>query len=500
MKNAVIYARYSSDKQREESISAQIRECTSFAIQNGYKIIGEYVDRAMTGKTSQRPQFLDMIKQSQKQKFQYVIVYRFDRFSRNSYDNAIYEKKLNDNGVTLVSATERIPTDPSGILLKSVIIGLNEYYSVELSEKVLRGQTQNALELKWPGGVVPLGYKLDSEKHIMIDESKAFIVKDIFDMFLNGLSVGRIATILNENHYTTTRGGIFKRNHVYSILHNERYTGVFSWKDIKKPDAIPPIISKEVFFKVSEKIKTFKKKCTRDGEKYMFSGKVYCKECGQKMVGTGGKSRSGQIYHYYSCPNKKCPTKNIRTDILEGIIYHRTNEILSDESTVAAIAKQAVAIQPENEAGLKVQALKNSIKDTEKKIDNCIKAIENGISSESLANTLNKNEALLEELKIQLSKAEILAQGEKLTEEKIRFFFSCINKKSQSSQRYRTILFKCFIRRILISNDIIEIQYNYNNELECSNLCNFGGTICHKYEHFHLFFTRDYFFTLLHRL
>lgn len=164
MKTAVIYARYSSDKQREESIDGQLRICYDYAQKNGFVIVGEYIDRALTGKTDKRPQFLEMIEKSAEKAFQYVLLYKLDRFSRNKYDNAIYKHKLEKNGVKLVSATENIPQDPSGILLESVIVGLAEYYSAELSEKVLRGQTQNAIKLKWPGGVVPLGYKLDNEK------------------------------------------------------------------------------------------------------------------------------------------------------------------------------------------------------------------------------------------------------------------------------------------------------------------------------------------------
>ena len=89
MTKAVIYARYSSHNQREESIEGQIRECQDFAVRNGFTIIGEYIDRAISGKTDNRADFQRMIKDSERGNFQVVLVYAIDRFARNRYDSAI---------------------------------------------------------------------------------------------------------------------------------------------------------------------------------------------------------------------------------------------------------------------------------------------------------------------------------------------------------------------------------------------------------------------------
>ena len=160
-KTAVIYARYSSDRQREESIEGQIRECSAYAKRNDITILKIYSDRAMTGKTDRRPEFQMMIKDAAKQVFDYVLVYKLNQFARNRYDSAQYKHRLKKYGIKVISAMENIADDPSGILLESVIEGMAEYYSVELAENVMRGMTENALECKWPGGIVPLGYKLE---------------------------------------------------------------------------------------------------------------------------------------------------------------------------------------------------------------------------------------------------------------------------------------------------------------------------------------------------
>ena len=120
---AVIYARYSSDNQREESIEGQIRECTAYAEKNGITIVKHYIDRAISAKTDNRPEFQQMIKDSDKKLFDIVLVWKLDRFARNRYDSARYKTQLKKNGVKLMSATEIISEGPEGIILESVLEG-----------------------------------------------------------------------------------------------------------------------------------------------------------------------------------------------------------------------------------------------------------------------------------------------------------------------------------------------------------------------------------------
>ena len=161
---AVIYARYSSDSQREESIEGQIRECTAFAEKNGITILRHYIDRAYSAKTDNRPDFQEMIKDSGKKLFDMVIVWKLDRFARNRYDSARYKAQLKRNGVKVVSATEVISEGAEGIILESVLEGYAEYYSADLSEKVIRGRKENALECKFNGGTIPIGYVIDEQQ------------------------------------------------------------------------------------------------------------------------------------------------------------------------------------------------------------------------------------------------------------------------------------------------------------------------------------------------
>ena len=166
---AVIYARYSSDNQREESIEGQIRECTAYAEKNGITIVKHYIDRAISAKTDNRPEFQQMIKDSDKKLFDIVLVWKLDRFARNRYDSARYKTQLKKNGVKLMSATEVISDGPEGIILESVLEGYAEYYSADLSEKVIRGMTENALKGKFSGGAIPFGYTINADRRFEID-------------------------------------------------------------------------------------------------------------------------------------------------------------------------------------------------------------------------------------------------------------------------------------------------------------------------------------------
>ena len=150
---AVIYARYSSDNQKEESIDGQLRECKSYAERNGIKIINSYIDRALSAKTDNRPQFQKMIHDSSRKLFDIILVWKLDRFARNRYDSAHYKNVLNKNSVKVVSVTETISRGAEGILLESMLEGMAEYYSAELSEKITRGLTENALKCKFNGVV-----------------------------------------------------------------------------------------------------------------------------------------------------------------------------------------------------------------------------------------------------------------------------------------------------------------------------------------------------------
>ena len=237
--NAVIYARYSSDNQREESIEGQLRECTAYAEKNGITVLRHYIDRAFSAKTDNRPEFQNMIKDSNKKLFDMIIVWKLDRFARNRYDSARYKAQLKKNGVKVVSATEVISDGAEGIILESVLEGYAEYYSADLAEKVVRGMTENALKAKYNGGTMPLGYVIDDEQHFQLDPNTAPFVLEAFKKYDEGATLTEIRDWLNEKGVTSTRGYKISYNTVQHLLSNRRYIGEFRFRDIVTPGGIP---------------------------------------------------------------------------------------------------------------------------------------------------------------------------------------------------------------------------------------------------------------------
>ena len=167
MKTAVIYARYSSERQTEQSIEGQLRVCHEYAARNDFIIVETYIDRAMSGTNDHRTNFQRMLKDSAKRAWDYVLVYKLDRFSRNKYETAMNKKTLRDNGVRLISATENIPDTPEGIILESLLEGMAEYYSAELSQKVKRGFRESREKGFFTGGHLLFGYRLQDKKIII---------------------------------------------------------------------------------------------------------------------------------------------------------------------------------------------------------------------------------------------------------------------------------------------------------------------------------------------
>ena len=216
---AVIYARFSSEKQNEASIEGQLRECMDYANFNSIEVIGNYIDRAQSAKTDHRPEFQRMIKDSYKHVFDCIIVWKLDRFARNRYDSAYYKNVLKKNGVRVISAKESISQGADGILLESILEGYAEYYSAELSEKVKRGMTENALKAKSNGVRPPFGYYVDDTDHYQIDKTISPIIKEIFNLYVDGVKITEIASRLKERG-VKNRGYELNYNAIFRILTN----------------------------------------------------------------------------------------------------------------------------------------------------------------------------------------------------------------------------------------------------------------------------------------
>jgi site-specific DNA recombinase len=462
---AVIYARYSSDNQREESIEGQIRECTAYAEKNGITVIKHYIDRALSAKTDNRPDFQQMIKDSEKRLFDIVLVWKLDRFARNRYDSAHYEYLLERNHVKLVSATEPISDSPAGIMVKSMLTGMAEYYSAELSEKVVRGMTENVLKGKYNGGTIPIGFKVDEEKFFQIDPLKAPFVVEAFQRYNDGATMKELMNWLNDSGVTTNRNQKFTYNSVQKLLTNKRYIGENHFKDIVMPDSIPAIVDKDLFEEVQLKIKKNSRAPARHKaeDDYLLTTKLFCGMCGAMMFGECGTGRNKVVHHYYKCATAKrfktCKKKTVRKEWLEDLVVAETMKLIQDDAVIDAIVAEVLELQEQENTTLPL--LEKQMKEVENSIENMLNAIQAGVLTSSTKARLEKLEEQQKELEVRIAEEKIAKP--RLSENQIRFWLTRLRKLDPNVKSHRETLINTFVNAVYLYDEKVLITFNYKD-------------------------------------
>ena len=467
--NVVIYARYSSHNRQETSIEGQLKVCHEFCQRNNYTVIEEYIDRALTGTTDNRPDFLRMIRDSAKKEFVYIIVYQLDRFARNRYDSAIYKNKLKKYGVRVLSAKENINDDASGILMESVLEGMAEYYSAELSQKVKRGMQINAEKCLCTGGNRTLGFIIDENKNFQIDPDTAPIIKIIFEMYANGNTIPEITNHLNKFGYKTVQNKPFGRNSIRNILHNKRYIGTYTFNDMEIPDGIPRIVSDELFYKVQSVLEKNKKAPARAKarERYLLTTKLFCGHCKSMMTGFSGTGQRGVVYRYYECKGLKdrvCNKKRVRKEYIEDIVVDVCRGLLTTEN-INRISSEIMKIINSEAVTYSLQHLKKQLISNINKRDNLINAVAE-CDNDSLRKTFYEKiiaiEAQITELEEEIRKEE--KKQSIITEPQIKFFLTSLKKGNANDERYRQALVNTFINKIFLYDDKLTFVFNSGDE------------------------------------
>ena len=463
---AVIYARYSSDNQREESIEGQIRECTAFAEKNGITILRHYIDRAFSAKTDNRPEFQNMIKDSGKRLFDMIIVWKLDRFARNRYDSARYKAALKKNGVKVVSATEVISDGAEGIILESVLEGYAEYYSADLSEKVVRGMTENALKSKYNGGTLPIGYQIDSDQCFQLDPLTAPFVREAFQRYDEGATMTQIRDWLNGQGVKNTRGQKMTYNSIQHLLNNRRYIGEYTYRDIVVPDAIPAIVPQDLFERVQEKLAKNKKAPARHKaeDDYLLTTKLFCGYCGAYLCGESGTSHTGNVHHYYKCVSVKkkrteCHKKSVKKEWIEDLVVNETMKMVMDDTAIEAIVSMLMDLQDRENVNLPLY--EQQLREADTAIQNLLNAIQQGILTKSTKGRLEELEATKEELETKIA-CEKLAKP-KVSAEFMTFWLHRFRKLDVRQKSHRKMLIDTFVNAIFLYDDKMVITFNYKD-------------------------------------
>lgn len=463
---AVIYARYSSSSQREESIEGQLRDCHEYARKNNLIIVGEYIDRALTGRTDKRPDFQRMIKDSEKGLFQVVICWKMDRFARNRYDSAVYKYKLKHNNVRVVYAKEAIPDGPEGIILEGVMEASAEYYSRNLSENVKRGNYDSALELKTLGQTL-LGLRKGLDGRFELDPATAPIVRRIFEEYAAGEPAKKIIDRLNAEGYRTSYGNPFNMNSVRGIVKNEKYVGVYQYKDFRVEDGIPAIVTRELFEKCQRMLERHRR---APAEKwpthFRLTTKLFCGECGQPMTGDSGTSRNGQVHHYYICNHRrahKCKKERVKKAWIEEFVISKLTALIHSDEFVQGVADRVMEFQSREKDNSALRTLQKHLKANERAINNLLSAMESGIVTPSTKSRLMELET--EQARIEKAIARELIEKSEVERDQVVYFLEQFRRGDTKDEEYQNFLIDTFLNSVYLYDDgKIVLLLNYTNE------------------------------------
>lgn len=467
IKTACLYLRYSSSNQTEQSIEGQMHVCQDFCKRHNIRIVEMYIDRATSASKDieKRVEFLKMIKDSEKGNFNAVIVYKLDRFARSRYDSATYKYRLKRNGVQLISATENITQDPEGIILESVLEGMAEFYSAELSQKINRGMRESAMKHNSIGGAIPLGYKT-VDKKLVIDETTAPIVREAFQMYADGESVAEICRTFNNRGYKTSKGTRFGKSSFTKIFRNEKYIGVYKYHDYRAEDVIPPIIDKDLWDRVQVRVGKIKKAPARNKARhtYLLTGKLFCGHCGSAMNADG----NSQGYLYYRCYGKKnldkqCNKRNMEKNLIERLVAQDAMSFLTDEyiEKIATIACDRNKQEIESDSPIPV--IRDRIRQVDVSLNNLLKAIETGSAPDMLVKRMGELETEKKDMEVQLKKE--MAHQVYIDKEQVIFWLEKFREGDINDEEFCQTVIDLFVNSVTVwdePDDKFKITIAYN--------------------------------------
>lgn len=424
---AMINARYSTDNQNPDSIEVQVEKCREWCHQRNVPILGIFADEATSGMKDTRPQYENMMMQLRQGIGDMVVIYDQSRMFRKMTSWFAFRDELTAMGVQVISVTQPMIgkdlRDPTNFLTEGSMALFNQIWALQSRQKTMEKMRFMARNGQHTGGKPALGYKVEDGR-LVICEEEAATVRRIFEEYASGQSYKSIIDGLNRDGIKTKRGNAFGSNSLHDLLHNEKYIGVLVYgqspyredgtrnthsKDganmIRIEDAIPPIVSKELFETVQNRMAQNKRQQGGRPPKnrdYPLKGKVFCGECKSAMT----ISISHQKYTYYRCTGKKrlhtCDAAPISADYLEQRVAEAIRSYLGNPTEIKGLIRilrdQAEKLQAGSVARL--QSLIDQERDIKKKLDNAIDAVLNGLATPTIKERIQQ----LEQQKVDVAK------------------------------------------------------------------------------------------------
>jgi site-specific DNA recombinase len=456
---AITYSRYSSASQNDASIEQQQSLNNDWAKAHGYKVIKEYADHAISGQSSDRPEYQLMLSELKLLKPAVLILWKSDRLGRDAMELAMAKRFIRNAGCKIEYVSEVAPDiDTSqGKLIENMTDAIAQFWADTSRENILRGQDHKAKNSMFLGHNI-LGYRKSADDRYELDPESSPIVKKIFNDYASGVAMQTIADDLNDQGIKSSTGSKFTVNGLRSILKNDRYIGIYKYGKYVNEGGMPVIIEKELFDKVQKMFDKNKRNSqkVKESHRHWLSGKLYCGHCGEPMHGVSGTGKSGKIHYYYACKNArkhKCNKKNVTAELIEGLVLKYLTELLSNTEAMASLAVETYEYykkQAYSDDYLKT--LESRLAKTEAELENLLKMVLKGTVSETIANAMEEREAgikaLNEAIVVEKTKLNMLE-----SENSIKKYYSQFMNADLSDTNVRDKILEYFVDKIYLHDD-----------------------------------------------
>lgn len=428
-------------------------------------IVDHYIDKAYSGTTEERPSLQRMMEESHDDKFDVVLVYKFDRFARNQKIAINYKDELKNRGVSVISVTEPIDASASGAMMEGILDLWADYFARQNRERVIHGMKKSAGKCKFLGGPRPFGFSVDEHNDYQINEEEAPVVYEIFHRYSNGETAASIMNSLNGRGIVNAQGRKWGSNSLQNLLRNDKYIGTYTWGDTVIEHGIPSLVEEDVFGVVQQLLK----KSERRGghykadpeDEYILTGKLFCGECGTKMIGTSAVNRHGTLYRYYKCPCKDCSRKTVSKEYIEEVVFEFCCSFFTSEM-IDLIAKETVAQSINKSVDLEIKRLDRLLKTKENQIEKLLDSIEQGVPADRIAKRVKEREKEISEVKSQIAVQKAMRSD--LTEEKVKFFLTDLIEGYTDDWKYRKLLIDMLVSKVILYDDRLTISFDFDGK------------------------------------
>lgn len=445
MKHTALYLRVSTEAQADEgySLAAQAEKLEAYCRMKGIAAFQRYVDGGFSGSNLTRPAITELVETIRAGRVERVVVYKLDRLSRSQKDTLyLIEDVFMPHGVDFVSINENIDTgSPYGRAMIGILSAFAQLERENIFLRTRMGMVERVKQGFWPGGgKIPFGYDYDADKGILVPNSDADTVREIYARYLEGQSTGRIAREL----------GLKYEHLVRQILLRESNTGVIVYRGECYSGRHEPLVDKQTFERVKRRLLRSDKPRAAASNK-LLTGLLVCGHCGAKMRyqkwgGAGDKlvcysrdKSKPHLVHDADCPNR-------------GVMARQVEEVVIRDL-------YQLAAQPTQSRGNGKQPAecRRALERAQRKLRRLYELFAEG-EDDTLRDAITRARREYSRAEQELERAQQAERQEEIdaAQRALQTIGSCWDKLSDAEKQ--TLVRAC-VQRIVLQNDKIEIFY-----------------------------------------